>query len=200
MMLAFTRRELLGAVLLAGLLVAGLLLRFVLLPDRGPEIVHERQEESQAPATEVPGEQKSIIVHIAGAVKVPGVYTLPDGARVFEALAAAGGALPEADMHALNLAEPLFDGRKVIVPAMAGQGPGGQPVPSQNQPADNRVNINTATAAELEKLPGIGPSRAQAIVRDREQNGLFRRVDDLARVSGIGPKTVESLREHVTVY
>lgn len=198
-MFTFTRRELLGALLLAGLLVAGLLLRYVLLPDRGTEIVRERQNEAQAPGEAAPAEQKSIIVHVAGAVKVPGVYTLPEGSRLFEAVEAAGGALPDADMHALNLAEPLFDGRKVTVPAVAGQGPGVQTAPP-SQPADGRVNINTATAAELEKLPGIGPAKAQAIVRDREQNGLFRRVEDLARVSGIGPKTVENLREHATVY
>jgi competence protein ComEA len=199
-MLTITRRELLGALLLAGLLVAGLLLRFVLLPDRGVEIVHERQTEGQTPGEAAPAAQKPVIVHVAGAVKLPGVYTLPEGARVIEAVEAAGGALPDADLHALNLAEPLFDGRKVTVPVMAGQEPGGHTVSPPSQPADGRVNINTATAEELEKLPGIGPAKAQAIVRDREQNGLFRRVEDLARVTGIGPKTVENLREHATVY
>jgi competence protein ComEA len=199
-MFAFTRRELLGALLLAGLLAGGLLLRFVLLPDRGREIVHERQAEQQAPAETASGEQKMMVVHVAGAVKIPGVYTLPEGARVFEAVEAAGGALPAADLHALNLAEPLFDGRKVRVPSAAGQGADRQPILPQSPPADSRININTATAAELEKLPGIGPSRAQAIVRDREQNGPFRRIEDLDRVSGIGPKTLATLREHVTVY
>ncbi|MBT9171663.1 MAG: ComE operon protein 1 [Syntrophomonadaceae bacterium] len=199
-MFTFTRRELLGAVLLAGLLVGGLLLRFVLLPDRGAEIVHERPAEQQAPGGTDPGEQEMIVVHVAGAVKIPGVYTLPEGARVFEAVEAAGGALPDADLHALNLAEPLFDGRKVTVPAVGSPGPDMQPTSPPNQPGDGRININTATADELEKLPGIGPARAQAIVREREQKGSFRRVEDLERVSGIGPKTVENLREHVKVY
>lgn len=199
-MFTFTRRELLGAVLLAGLLVGGLLLRFVLLPDRGMEIVREGPAEQQAPGGTAPGEQEMIVVHVAGAVKIPGVYTLPEGARVFEAVEAAGGALPDADLHALNLAEPLFDGRKVTVPAAGSPGLDVQPASLQNQPAGGRISINTATADELEKLPGIGPARAQAIVRDREQNGLFGRVEDLERVSGIGPKTVENLREHVTVY
>jgi len=199
-MFSFSRREMLGALLLAGLLVTGLLLRFVLLPDRGTEIVHERQAEQQAPAGAAPGEQKTIVVHVAGAVSNPGVYTLPEGARVFEAIAAAGGALPAAELHALNLAEPLFDGRKVTVPHASGQGPDGQSPLPQSPQTNGRVNINTATAAELEQLPGIGPAKAQAIVRDREQKGPFKRVEDLDRVSGIGPKTVESLRERVTVY
>jgi len=199
-MFGFTRREVWGALLLAGLLAVGLLWRFVLLPDRGEEIVLERSAEQQAQGEPAPQEQQAMVVHISGAVKSPGIYTLPDGARVFEAIAAAGGALPEADVHALNLAEPLFDGRKITVPHAGELKTGGQVTPAPAAPQVGRINLNTATAAELEKLPGIGPARAEAIRRDREKNGQFRRVEDLSRISGIGPKTVETLREHVTVY
>ncbi|MBS3886317.1 MAG: ComEA family DNA-binding protein [Dethiobacter sp.] len=193
-MFTFARRELLGALFLAALLVAGLLLRFVLLPDKVPEIVLEQPAEpAEQQAAE---EEKKIVVHVSGAVKNPGVYSLPDGSRVFEAIASAGGALPEANVHALNLAEVLFDGRKIIVPGVNLQEGGGQVVP----PQDGRININHATAAELEELPGIGPARADAIVREREKNGPFRQVEDLARVSGIGSKTVEALRKYATVH
>ncbi|MBT9139789.1 MAG: ComE operon protein 1 [Dehalococcoidia bacterium] len=190
-MFTFARRELLGALFLAGLLVAGLLLRFVLLPDKEQEIVLVQPTEQQAPE-----EEKMIVVHVSGAVKNPGVYTLPDGSRVFEVIASAGGALPEANVHALNLAEALFDGKKIVVPGAKLQEGEGQTVP----PQDGRININSATAVELEKLPGIGPARAGAIVREREKNGSFRQVEDLARVSGIGSKTVEALREYVAVH
>jgi len=193
-MFTFARRELLGALFLAGLLVAGLLLRFVLLPDKGQEIVLEQPAEQAE--QQVAEEEKKIVVHVSGAVKNPGVYTLPGGSRVFEAIASAGGALPEGNVHALNLAEALFDGRKIIVPSVNPQEGEGEVV----QPQDGRININNATAAELEELPGIGPARAGAIVREREKNGPFRQVEDLARVSGIGPKTVEALREYVAVH
>jgi len=190
----FQRRELLGALFLAGLLIAGLLLRFVLLPDNEPEIVLEQAAE---PAEQqAPGEEKKIVVHVAGAVKNPGVFTLPEGSRVFEAIAKAGGALPEANVHALNLAEALFDGRKIIVPSANVQEGESEVMP----PQDGRININNATAAQLEELPGIGPARAGAIVREREKNGPFRQIEDLARVSGIGVKTVEALREYATVH
>lgn len=184
----FSRRELLGAMLLAGLLVAGIVLRFVLLPRPAGDIVLE-------PAVKAEQEQqKEIIVHMVGAVKSPGVYRLPEGARVFEGLAAAGGALPEADQGAVNLAAPLFDGQKVAIP-FVGEGGAGE-----RSGTDGKVNINSAPASELEKLPGIGPVKAAAIVSHRGKNGPFRRVEDLAGVRGIGPKTVEWLKEQVTLY
>ena len=114
-MFTFARRELLGAIFLAVLLGAGLLLRFVLLPDKEQEIVLEQP--AVHAEQQVAEEEKKIVVHVSGAVKNPGVYTLADGSRVFEAIASAGGALPEANVHALNLAEALFDGRKIIVPS-----------------------------------------------------------------------------------
>lgn len=186
--LAFSRRELLGALLLGGLLLAGLALRFIFLPRPAGDIIIEPAAHKTEEA------QKEIIVHVAGAVRNPGVYRLPEGARVFEALAAAGGMLEEADQGAVNLAAPLFDGQKVAILFAGEVGSGGRPG------GDGRVNINTASASELEKLPGIGPAKAAAIVDYRQKNGPFRRVEDLAGVPGIGAKTVEGLKEQITLY
>ncbi|NLM45994.1 MAG: ComEA family DNA-binding protein [Firmicutes bacterium] len=188
-MFAMNRRELAGAILLAVLLLAGLLLRFAVFAPKaeGPEIVPPA--ENNLPEQKREGE---IFVHVAGAVRRPGVYTLPAGSRVIHALEAAGGVLPDGDEHALNLAEPLSDGRRISVPFL------GQEAPAAA--AGGKININTATAEELDRLPGIGPAKAAAIVAYREKNGPFQALEDLVNVSGIGPSTVETLREHVTLY
>lgn len=191
-MIEFTRREQVGAIVLAGLLVVGIIMRFTMLP-KPPEIVIEKPVQKDMQEAET--EPKSILVHVAGAVARPGVYSLQEGARVLDAVEAAGGSLDEGDPHALNLAEPLYDGRRITVP-LAGEGVGSGNV----NPESGKININTATAAELEKLPGIGPAKAAAIAGHREKNGPFASEDDLANVPGIGPKTVDNLREYITLY
>ncbi len=187
----FTRREQLGAIILSCLLILGLLLRFFLLPPATEEIVFETDVQSTADVVV----EKEIVVHVTGAVIYPGVYRLPEGARVYHAIEAAGGVTATADQEALNLAAPLFDGQKVRVP-LPEEEQGG----SSGAESDGRININTATAADFEKLPGIGPVRATAIVDYREKNGPFRRLEDMAAVTGIGPKTLEGLKELVTLY
>jgi competence protein ComEA len=189
-MLQMTRRELTGALLLAALLAVGVLLRVLSAPGAPAPLVIEPPPEAAGEEERIPA---SIVIHVAGAVAQPGVYTLPEGARVHEAVAAAGGVLPEADPHALNLAEPLYDGRRIHVP-LAGDG-GGESVRESGA-----VNINTATAAQLETLPGIGPAKAAAIISYREKNGPFRSLDDLTEVAGIGAKTVEGLKDYITLY
>lgn len=136
-----------------------------------------------------------IAVYVTGAVLRPDVYTLPEGSRLKDALLAAGGATAEADLDALNLAAPLRDGERVHVPA---QGAAPLSAPTGAQPA-GPVNINRATAAELEALPGLGPTLAQRIVEDRQANGPYESVDQLLRVRGIGPALLEKLRPHVAV-
>lgn len=131
-------------------------------------------------------------VHVAGAVARPGVYDLPPGQRVQDAVAAAGGPLEGANPQALNLAAPLRDGQKVYVPFM-------EAAVAPTTPEGQRVNINSATAAQLEALPLIGEKRAKDIVAYREANGPFQRIEDLLRVSGIGPATLERLRGIVTL-
>lgn len=156
-------------------------------------------------ATTVP---TSIVVHVAGAVVAPGVYRLGTDARIQEALAAAGGPVADADWNALNLAAPLTDGTRVYVPRVGEElagalVTGGSPAAGGSGGSDGEVasnlpiDINRASATELETLPGIGPATAAAIVDERERNGPFASADDLERVRGIGPAKVDALRDLV---
>jgi competence protein ComEA len=145
-----------------------------------------------------------VVVHVTGAVQRPGVYTLPAGARVVAALDAAGGLSTDADATAVNQAELLWDGAQVYVPS---RGDAATP-PAAGVSGVIRattvaipgvgagpVNVNTASAAELETLPGIGPSKAEDIIANRP----YASVDDLDRVPGIGPATLDALRDLVIV-
>lgn len=143
-----------------------------------------------------------LIVHVAGWVEEPGVYELPDGSRVIDALQAAGGAKRGAELAALNLAAPLTDGQQVLVPraADAAQGAGATPAPAgSGATGTTLVNVNVASAEELETLPGIGEVLAATIVQYREEHGPFTSVDQLLDVSGIGEVTLEELRDLVTI-
>ena len=140
-----------------------------------------------------------VVVHVAGAVSSPGVYTLPADSRVDDAVRAAG-ATADADLSQLNLAQKLADGQKITVP-----GAGEAPAPADNAaPSDSSqsgalININTATQEELETLPSIGEVRAQAILAYREEHGGFRTTDELMEVSGIGEKIFADISPHITV-
>ncbi|ACQ79993.1 competence protein ComEA helix-hairpin-helix repeat protein [Beutenbergia cavernae DSM 12333] len=160
--------------------------------------------ETAGPSPAVPSPTGEVVVHVAGLVASPGVVSLPPSSRVQDALEAAGGALPEADLAALNLARVLVDGEQVYVPA-PGEAPpagaGGAPgAPAAEGGSDGGpVNLNTADLAALDTLPGIGPALAQRIVEWRTANGSFVDVEELTEVSGIGPATLERLRPLVTV-
>lgn len=146
-----------------------------------------------------PTPQPVVQVHISGAVAKPGRYILPLGARVEDALVAAGGALEGADLERLNLARPLADAEKVTVPLAVQRGlPPGDEVPTASQ-SSLLLDLNRADTTALEALPGIGPVLAQRIVEFRMRHGPFTQVDDLLKVQGIGPKTLERLRPLVTV-
>ncbi len=153
-----------------------------------------------APAPTTTVAAGAVVVHVAGAVAAPGVYELAAGARVVDGVAAAGGAVVEADVGALNLAAVLADGQRVYVPRLGEPVPpdiGPSPAPGSSVPA-GPVDLNAATAAELDRLPGIGPATAQAIVEHRGANGPFVTVDDLEAVRGIGPAKLEVIRDQVT--
>ncbi|MBE3518848.1 MAG: helix-hairpin-helix domain-containing protein [Firmicutes bacterium] len=149
-----------------------------------------------------------IVVHVAGAVKNPGVYKLRDGQRVYEAVEMAGGARQDAALDSVNLAQVLSDGEKVYIPAKGELSPGGGlsgATTSNGTGGTARlqnpfpVNVNTADSSLLDLVPGIGPSIAQAIITYRRENGPFRSIEDLLNVPGIGPKTLSKIAPFVTV-
>ncbi len=140
-----------------------------------------------------------LIVHVAGAVRRPGVYRLPARSRVVDAVRRAGGARRRADLSALNLAAKLEDGRQVVVPLRAAVGaPVAAPGATATVPA-GPIDINTATAEQLDQLDGIGPGMAGTILEYRKQHGGFGSVEELGQVPGIGEKRLASLREKVRV-
>lgn len=143
-----------------------------------------------------------LLVHVAGSVAAPGVHELPAGARVVDAIEAAGGLAPDADGARINLAAPLVDGERVYVPAVGEEPPpvalGGVAGPSGASPT-GPVNLNTADASALEALPGVGPATAAAILEHRAKVGAFTAVDQLLDVPGIGEAKLEALRDLVTV-
>lgn len=207
------RRLLAGRVpaLMAALVViclAGVLLTH----GRGSGVTIERSDWEEAAGQEADDSEGSeaaeteasvLVVHVDGCVASPGVYELagPD-LRVNDAVEAAGGLLPEADTSQINLAAGLSDGQKVLVPARAEEGaaaaaPGGGAA-SQTD-AGSLVNINLATADQLQALSGVGEATARAIVEDREAHGPFSSVEDLMRVSGIGQKKFDKLKGQICV-
>ena len=149
----------------------------------------------------------TLVVSVAGRVNNPGLVTVPPGARIADALAAAGGVVPGTDLVTLNLAQPLDDGQQILVgvaaPAGAGAVSGGSAAAAAPGSAAGAgvglVNLNSATATALEALPGVGPVMDKAILDWRTKNGSFRRVEQLSEVSGIGPARLAQLRELVTV-
>ena len=142
----------------------------------------------------------TVVVHVAGAVTRPGVLLLPDGARVIDAVEGAGGAAADADLDRLNLAARLVDGQRILVvkvgaPAAAAPAAGADPSTDPGA----LIELNSATSAQLESLPGIGPTLAAAILAERDRRGGFRSINELREVRGIGEARFAELRERVTV-
>ena len=157
------------------------------------EIKKEEKEESP--------EQDLITVDVKGAVKSPGIYDLPVGSRVHDAVQKAGGLTEEADSKSLNLAQKVSDEALVYVPTK-GEEAASQQADTGTTPSsskDKKVNLNKASLEELKQVKGLGGKRAQDIIDHREANGKFKSVDELKKVSGIGAKTIEKLKDYVTV-
>ena len=157
------------------------------------EVKKEEKEESP--------EQDLIIVDVKGAVKSPGIYDLPVGSRIHDAVQKAGGLTEEADSKSLNLAQKVSDEALVYVPTKGEEGVNQQTssgtTPSTSK--EKKVNLNKASLEELKQVKGLGGKRAQDIIDHREANGKFKSVDELKKVSGIGAKTIEKLKDYVTV-
>ena len=174
-------------------LTAAILIQ-VLRPSPQPIILSTATPTPAQMATPTP---YTLHVYVTGAIQHPDVYLLPEGSIVKDALEAAGGATEEADLERINLALSVTDGQQVHVPRL---GEDNSPVPPPSgQPATAKVNINTADAATLESLPGIGPSLAQRIVAHRQANGPFERIEDVMDVSGIGTATFEGIQDLLSV-
>ena len=194
------RRE----VVLVAALVAGVALLGTFLSLRRPaaQIAPPAGSEVAAALPEAPGALPSpsgtLLVHVAGAVRHPGLYELPLGARVADAVEAAGGPTRRGDLDALNLAQPIADGTKVEVTVRSGGTrlplPEATPTPRMEQ-----ISLNSADQAALETIPGVGPVTAGSILTFREQNGGFTSLSQLLEVDGIGPATLDSILPYVTL-
>ena len=157
------------------------------------EVKKEEKEESP--------EQDLITVDVKGAVKSPGIYDLPVGSRVHDAVQKAGGLTEQADSKSLNLAQKVSDEALVYVPSK-GEEAASQQAASGTTPSsskEKKVNLNRASLEELKQVKGLGGKRAQDIIDHREANGKFKSVEELKKVSGIGAKTIEKLKDYVTV-
>ena len=156
---------------------------------------------SEKEEKEEPVEKDLITVDVKGAVKAPGIYDLPVGSRVNDAVQKAGGLTEQADSKSLNLAQKVSDEALVYVPAkgeeVASEKTGSGTASSTSK--EKKVNINKASLEELKQVKGLGGKRAQDIIDHRESNGKFKSVDELKKVSGIGAKTIEKLKDYVTV-
>jgi competence protein ComEA len=183
-----------------GLIVGGVIGYLTPRPQPSAPIVVSTPSPTQLPPpTPTPLPMR---VHVSGAVQQPDVYGLPPGSIVQDAIEAAGGPTADAEVHVINLALELQDQQKVYVPRQGEENPpppvsGGES--GAAVAAGRLVNANTATAAELETLPRIGPTMAQRIIDYREANGPFATVEDIQNVPGIGPATFEGLKDLVTV-
>lgn len=191
-----------------GLLVGGF---FLLKPDSQTPIKEtnlqaevaavSKDSSTEKEEKEEPVEQDLITVDVKGAVKSPGIYDLPVGSRVNDAVQKAGGLTEEAASKSLNLAQKVSDEALVYVPAkgeeVASEKTGSGTASSTSK--EKKVNINKASLEELKQVKGLGGKRAQDIIDHRETNGKFKSVDELKKVSGIGAKTIEKLKDYVTV-
>jgi len=154
-------------------------------------------------------DKKICIIHISGAVNQPGVYQLTEGERIIDAVKMAGGEMERANVDAVNLAAHLYDGQKIVIPFISENK---EDEVNQNALANQEfrqhdysinsslLNLNAVTSNQLETLPGIGPALAERILAYRKNHGLFRHIEDIINVSGIGEKRFESIKEYITVY
>jgi competence protein ComEA len=202
---SLSRRELVALAVVVAVTLAGGAVWYVRSLPRPVDVVRRPGAVGLAQPVAAPAPTPSpspILAHVAGEVRRPGVYEFREGDRVIDAIDAAGGARGDAALDELNLAAPLTDGSQVLVPgrsvAGAPEAEGSTTIGAADA-TTARINVNTADAAELEELPGIGEVLSQAIIDHREEFGPFSTVDELEDVSGIGPSILADVRDLVTV-
>ncbi len=169
-----------------GILIVAIGILSFLYIDRRLSLVPEVTVETPSNS----GNPSYVVVHVAGRVKKPGVYKLPFGARVYEAVEAAGGNLRDADMDSINLARTLRDGEKIFIPQKTSSN-------TVMSTREKRIDINTMGKEELLKLPGVGEKLAERIIKYRETHGPFRDIDELKNVSGIGDKKLKEIKDYL---
>jgi competence protein ComEA len=202
---SLSRRELVALAVVVVVTLAGGAVWYVRSLPRPVDVVRRQGAVGLAQPVAAPAatpSPSSILVHVAGEVRRPGVYEFGEGDRVIDAIDAAGGVRGDAALDELNLAAPLTDGSQVLVPGRsAAPAPVGEGSTTSGaaDATTAKINVNTADAAELEDLPGIGEVLSQAIVDYRTENGPFASVDELEDVSGIGPAILEDVRDLVGV-
>lgn len=139
-----------------------------------------------------------LVVDISGCVKTPGVYETLDGTRLHEVIKLAGGLTQNADIDAINQAEPVSDGQKILIPAKTEAGKDDDGTASGVMSASKgKININQADITGLQEIPGVGPATADKIIQYRESNGRFQSIEDLKNVSGIGDKTFQKMKDRI---
>ena len=223
-MFKFTRNQLIAVYVIAGIAIIGMVFLFARgKPSSSKMTFTEPQQAKNAQASiDVPPKPAQICIHVAGKVNKPGLYNLPPGSRVMDAIKAAGGPLTNADMESINLAEVLSDGQQIYIapkgeitppkrsvvrggtaqakgPQKSAEKEGTPALEKLKVPGKGTVNINSAGLDELQRLPGIGPAYAQRILDYRTEHGRFTSVEQLDNVKGIGPKTLEKLRPFVSL-
>ncbi|MGH1684679.1 helix-hairpin-helix domain-containing protein [Enterococcus lactis] len=205
-----------STVVLIFCIVSGFLLSNLLF-HREPEEIAAKEilspfsssEENQLPegnTVEEDARPKVMYTDIKGSVKEPGIYSFSSEERVYDVLKRAGGILEEADSDRINFSAKIEDQQVLYIPAVGEEppehlnqsaSPEGKQSTADTEPS--KININTASPSELQQIPGIGSVKAQEIIRFREENGSFQKVEDLQEISGIGEKTVEKLKNFVTI-
>lgn len=195
-----------SALVVVSALVAALVLVGHRLAEAGTASAPDPVAAPLEPVAAAPS-RSEVVVHVVGAVRRPGLFRLPEGTRVADAVRRAGGASRRADLSGINLAAPLVDGTQIVVPLRvqgAAPAPGGGGIAGSDVgvgtgvAAGRKPSLSSATADELESLPGVGPITAQKIIDYRAEHGPFRTIDELDAVPGIGPVRIEQLRDLVT--
>lgn len=191
-----------GAAAIALLCALALFFALSATQSSGLEVTKNENSELQEQNT-IQHSEESIYVHVAGCVNSPGMYKLPATARVGDAIEAAGGFTESAAPESVNLARQIQDGEQIIVADTSQFLRQSEQLPQSStgssQEYQGKVNLNTADETQLQTISGIGPSKAKKIIAYREANGPFKSVDDLKNVSGIGEKTLESIRDQICV-
>ncbi len=177
---------------------AGVLLTWWLLSARPRTSEPEAVQVTSTAKHEHAENARRLIIDVEGKVKRPGIVTLPHGSRVHEAIAKAGGVVDGADTSGTNLARVLVDGEQIVVGSAVAGTPGAGGTAGGGSAGGGRVSLNSATAEQLDELPGVGPVTADAIIAYRSSHGGFQRVEDLLDVQGIGEKTLADLKDLVT--